>query len=31
TEYLKNEIINEWENNIDKRKIWDNRIQDYLD
>jgi len=31
TEYFKNEIRNEWENNIGKRRIWDNQIQDYLD
>ena len=31
TEYFKNEIRNEWENGIGKRRIWDNQIQDYLD
>ena len=31
TEYFKNEIRNEWENNLGKRRIWDNQIQDYLD
>ena len=31
TEYLKNEIRNEWEKNIEKSKIWDTQIQDYLD
>jgi len=31
TEYLKNEIRNEWEKNIGKSKIWDNQIQDFLD
>ncbi|MHA1671269.1 MAG: AMP-binding protein [Promethearchaeota archaeon] len=30
TEYFKNEIRNEWENFIGKRKIWDNQIQDYI-
>ena len=31
TEYFKNEIRNQWENGIGKRRIWDNQIQDYLD
>ena len=30
TEYLKSEIMNEWENIGSKRKIWDNQIQDYI-
>jgi len=31
TEYLKNEIKNEWEKMVGKRKIWDNQLQDYID
>ena len=30
TEYLKNEIKNEWEKNTGNRKIWDNQLQDYI-
>jgi len=30
TEYLKNEIKNEWEKNAGKRKIWDTQLQDYI-
>ena len=30
TEYLKNEIRNEWEKNAGKRKIWDNQLNDYI-
>ena len=30
TEYLKNEIKNEWEKNAGNRKIWDNQLQDYI-
>jgi len=30
TEYLKNEIKNEWEKMVGKRKIWDNQLQDYI-
>ena len=30
TEYLKNEIKNEWENIGSKRKIWDNQLQQYI-
>ena len=30
TEYLKNEIMNEWEKNLGKKKIWDNQLQDYI-
>ena len=30
TEYLKNEIQNEWEKIGRRRKIWDNQLQDYI-
>ena len=30
TEYLKNELQNEWEKIVGKRKIWDDQIQDYI-
>ena len=30
TEYLKNEIKNEWENIGSKRKIWDNQLQQFI-
>jgi crotonobetaine/carnitine-CoA ligase len=30
TEYIKNELRNQWEDSVAKRKIWDNRLKDYI-
>jgi crotonobetaine/carnitine-CoA ligase len=30
TEYIKNELRNQWEENVASRKIWDNQFNDYV-